>query len=220
MSPAQLMNITREAGMLALRSGDDLIKIDHLVRGLERVAVGLESGVRLSSEERRIVAYHECGHAIAAMAFDAKREIRKVSILGTHGNLGYTWNVPIDEWHLRSEEEYRSAIKIALGGLAAERVVFGTATDGARGDLQVVGDIVQRMVRELGMGGVLHAAPPASEALRQHQDQEMRRLSDGCFSEVTALLQSRRSLLDRMATELLASEVLTGDDLRRLSAAA
>ena len=219
LSPAELMNITKEAGMLALRGGRDRVTADDLTQGLERVAVGLDSPRTMSADERRIVAYHECGHALATMAFDPKREVRKVSILGNaHGALGYTWGVPLAEFHLRSEPEYLAAIRIALAGLAAEKIVFGTTTDGSSADLQAVGQLVQRMVRDLGMGGVLYAAEPASEFMRQHLDTEMRRLSDACFADVTSLLESQRGALDTMADALLANEVLSQSDLHRLSA--
>jgi cell division protease FtsH len=219
LSPAELMNIAKEAGMLALRAGRERVGADDLVGGLERVAVGVASPLRLTEAERRITAYHECGHALTTMLLDPKREVRKVSILGNaHGALGYTWGVPLEEWHLRSEQEYLAAIKIALAGHAAERVVFGTTTDASSADLQVVGQLVKHMVCDLGMGGVLYRAEPTSEAMRQHLDAEMRRLTDACYADVKALLEARRGALDMMADALLTSEVLSQSDLRRLAA--
>jgi cell division protease FtsH len=220
LSPAELMNIAKEAGMLALRAGRDRVTAGDLAGGLERAAVGPESTRRLTEAERRIAAYHECGHALATMLLDPKREVRKVSILGNgNGALGYTWGVPLEESHMRSEQEYLAAVKIALAGMAAERVVFGTTTDGSSADLQAVSQLVKHMVFDLGMGGVRYRAEPASEALRQHLDTEMRRLSDTCYAEVESLLETRRSALDTMATALLASDVLSHEDLQRFAAA-
>ena len=136
-----------------------------------------------------------------------------------HGALGYTWGVPFEESHLRSEGDYLTTMRIALAGVAAERVVFGTTTDGAAGDMQMVGKIVRRMVCECGMGGVLFNAEPLSESLRQHLDSEMRRLTDSCYRDVIELVERHRATLDHLAAALLANEVLSTGDVARLTAA-
>jgi cell division protease FtsH len=218
-SPAALMNVVKEAGMLALRAGHAAISQRDLLGGLERVAVGAEKRVVMTEAERRITAYHECGHALATLLLDPNRELRKVSLVGNvHGALGYTWGVPFEESHLRSENDYVTSMRIALAGVAAERVVFGTTTDGAAGDLQMVGRIVKRMVCECGMGGVLFNTEPLSESLRQHLDSEMRRLTDSCYRDVTELLERHRATLDHLASALLANEVLSTEDITRLTA--
>ena len=217
-SPADLMNVVKEAGMLALRAGRAAVSVDDLAGGLERVAVGMERRVVMNEHERRIAAYHEAGHAVVTRLLAPDRELRKISIVGTvNGALGFTWGVPGAEVHLRSEREYLTEIQIALAGMAAERLVFGAATDGASGDLQKVGQLVTRMVSELGMGGVLYRVEPMSEALRQHLDLEMRRISDGCFQQVSSLLAANRTQLEIVATALLAAEVLSRDDIARLA---
>jgi cell division protease FtsH len=217
-SPADLMNVVKEAGMLALRAGRTAVCAEDLAGGLERVAVGAERRVIMNEHERRIAAYHEAGHAVATRLLAPDRELRKVSIVGTvQGALGFTWGVPAGEVHMRSERDYCTEIQIALAGLAAERLIFGTATDGASGDLQKVGCLVKRMVTELGMGGVLYRTDPMSEALREHLDLEMRRISDDCFQQVSSLLAVNRTRLEVVATALLAAEVLSHEDLARLA---
>jgi ATP-dependent metalloprotease FtsH len=219
-SPAELMNVVKEAGMLALRAGHSAISQRDLLGGLERVAVGVEKHVVMSEAERNITAYHECGHALATLLLDPNRELRKVSLVGNvHGALGYTWGVPFEESHLRSEGDYMTTMRIALAGVAAERVVFGTTTDGAARDLRMVGQIVKRMVCECGMGGLLFNAEPLSESLREHLDSEMRRLTDSCYRDVTELLERHRATLDHLAAALLANEVLSTGDIARLTAA-
>jgi ATP-dependent metalloprotease FtsH len=219
-SPADLMNVVKEAGMLALRAGRVAVSAADLAGGLERVAVGRERRVVMSGHERQVAAYHEAGHALAMQLLAPGRQLRKVSIVGTSdGALGFTWGVPGVEVHMRSERDYLAEVQIILAGFAAERLVFGVATDGASGDLQKVAQLVKRMVSELGMGGVLYRAEPLSEALREHLDREMRRITDSCFQQVTGLLTANRPRLDRVASALLAREALSVDDLAGLALA-
>ena len=216
-APAELMNIVKEGGLIALREGREAIGQSDLQRGLERVAMGTERRTAMSDHERRIVAYHESGHALATLILDPSRELRKVSIIGnSRGALGFTWGVPGEEAHLRSERDYLNEIAIALAGVAAERLVFTTATDGAAGDLQVVGGLARRMVHDCGMGGVLFRSEVGSESLREHLDNEMRRIADSCYRDVATLLERHRPALDRLATALLANETLSGSEVSEL----
>ena len=219
-SAADLMNVVKEAGMLALRAGRTSIVQADLNAGFERVVLGGDRRLAMSDVERRVTAYHESGHAIATVLLDPAREVRKVSIVGTtNGALGYTWGIPKEERHLRSEREILTSIKIALAGAAAEKVAFGTMTDGASADLRTVGQIVKQMVCELGMGGVMYRSEPMSESLREHLDNAMRRITDDCFNEVLQLLATKRSMLDQLAGALLARETLSAEELHEVLAA-
>jgi len=216
-APAELMNIVKEGGLMALREGRTAIAQGDLQRGLERVAMGSERRTAMTDSERRVVAYHESGHALATLMLDPSRELRKVSIVGnSRGALGFTWGVPTEETHLRSERDYLNEISIALAGVAAERLVFTVATDGAAGDLQVVGGLARRMVHDCGMGGVLFRSEVGSESLRQHLDNEMRRITETCYRDVWTLLERHRPALDRLAAALLANETLTGSEVSEL----
>ncbi|MBU6427961.1 MAG: AAA family ATPase, partial [Cyanobacteria bacterium REEB65] len=155
MSGADLATLVNEAGILAVRHGRKVVSQDDLSLAMERLGIGLERPLRLSEEERRIVAYHEAGHALVGLAVAPTKRLHKVSIIPTGRQaLGYTWAVDRQDRFLSSTDELCADLAVLMGGRAAEERVFGRATSGAASDLERAAAIADRMVLELGLGGL------------------------------------------------------------------
>jgi cell division protease FtsH len=152
-SGAQLANVINEGALLAARKNKERVEMHDLEEAIDRVVAGLERRSQvLSDEERRLVAYHELGHALVARFVDHADPVHRVSIIPRGiGALGYTQQLPDEERYLMSEPELRDRIAVLLGGRSAEEIVFGFATTGAQDDLRKATDIARRMVMEFGM---------------------------------------------------------------------
>jgi cell division protease FtsH len=152
-SGAQLANVINEGALLAARKGKDTVAMHDLEEAIDRVVAGLERRSQvLSDKERRLVAYHELGHAVVARFVDHSDPVHRVSIIPRGiGALGYTQQLPDEERYLMSEPELRDRIAVLLGGRSAEEIVFGFATTGAQDDLRMATEIARRMVMEFGM---------------------------------------------------------------------
>jgi cell division protease FtsH len=152
-SGAQLANVINEGALLAARKNKQRVEMHDLEEAIDRVVAGLERRSQvLSDEERRLVAYHELGHAVVARFVDHADPVHRVSIIPRGiGALGYTQQLPDEERYLMSEPELRDRIAVLLGGRSAEEIVFGFATTGAQDDLKKATEIARRMVMEFGM---------------------------------------------------------------------
>ena len=152
-SGADLANLVNEAALLATRRGGDSITLDDFTQAVERIIAGLEKKNRvLNPEERRVVAYHEMGHALVAMALPGSDPVHKVSIIPRGiGALGYTIQRPTEDRFLMTREELENKMAVLLGGRAAEHIVFGHLSTGAADDLSKVTNIARSMVMRYGM---------------------------------------------------------------------
>ena len=232
---ADLAGVCNEAALLAGRRGEETVTMRDFEEAVERVVAGLEKKSKLiSPEERRIVAYHESGHAIVGYFTPGAEEVQKVSIVPRGiGALGYTLQTPTEDRYLMSRSELLGKIKGLLGGRAAEEVVFGEVSTGASNDLERVAQIARSMVAVYGMSErlpnlslVQHAGPGflgqgpqterRSERVEQAIDEEVLEIIRSCYEETTALLSERRDLLDRMAETLLEREVIGKDKIEAL----
>ncbi|MDO9707110.1 ATP-dependent zinc metalloprotease FtsH [Paracraurococcus lichenis] len=241
---ADLANLVNEATLLATRRGAEAVSMADFNNAVERIVAGLEKRNRLlNSHEREIVAYHEMGHALVAMALPGTDPVHKVSIIPRGiGALGYTIQRPTEDRFLMTREELERKMMVLLGGRAAELVVFNHLSTGAADDLQRVTDIARGMVTRYGMsetlGSVTYERDPRSmlagpNALpggpREHDygpaagdaiDAEVRRIVDGALERTVALLRERREALERTARRLLEVETLDEAELSRLAGAA
>ncbi len=238
---ADLANLVNEATLLATRRNADAVAMEDFTAAIERIIAGLEKRNRLlNPREREIVAYHEMGHALVAMALPGVDPVHKVSIIPRGmGALGYTIQRPIEDRFLMTREELENKMAVLLGGRAAEWLIFAHLSTGAADDLAKVTDIARAMVTRYGMSKRLgHLAlerEPNSflgnEAMLglkpQHDyaestataiDEEVQLLVQSAFQRSVDLLQARRALLERCARQLLQQETLDAGQLRALGA--
>jgi cell division protease FtsH len=227
MVGADLANLVNEAALLAARRGRDEVKEEDLSEALEKVILGAERKIMLSPADRERTAYHEAGHAIVGMMSPGADPVRKVTIVPRGVALGVTLSSPEDDRFSYDENFLRTLIKVALGGRAAEEIVFGMLTSGAESDLQQLTAIARQMVGRWGMspavgpvtviaqdgrGPLLPGATAPSEHTQQLVDQEVRRIVDEAYEEVLALLTENRAKLDALALALLDNETLDGPE--------
>ncbi|HSQ82299.1 MAG TPA: ATP-dependent zinc metalloprotease FtsH [Casimicrobiaceae bacterium] len=237
---ADIANLANEAALLATRRRAQAVSLDDFTRAVERIVAGLEKRNRLLiPKEREIVAYHEMGHALVALALPGTETIHKVSIIPRGiGALGYTIQRPTEDRFLMTRQELESKIATLLGGRAAEMLVFGAASTGAADDLAKATDIARGMVAHFGMdenlGAVSYETDRStllgpgqpqtylerrySEATAQQIDAALKRIIDQAFGHAAALLREHRSVLDAAAKELLEKETLDEDALRGYAA--
>ena len=227
MVGADLANLVNEAALLAARRGRELVEAIDFNDAFERVLLGAERNIVLSLADREKTAYHEAGHAIVGMMSPEADPVRKVSIIPRGISLGVTLSSPEEDRHAYDEDYLLTLIKVALGGRAAEDLVYGKLTTGAESDLQQLTGIARQMVGRWGMspvvgpvtvmavdsrGTFLPGAAAPSEQTQQLVDQEVRRIVDEAYEDVLALLREHRSKLDDLAMALLDRETLDGPD--------
>lgn len=236
-SGADLANLANEAALLATRRGADAVSADDLVSALERIIAGLEKRSRvLTSSERRVVAFHEVGHALVALALSQETRVQKISIVPRGiGALGYTIQRPTEDRFLMGRPELQQRMAVLLGGRAAEMLEFGDVSTGAADDLAKATDIARSMVTQFGMVaelGTVSYEPDASSVLgvpmdtwrpRQYAevtaaaiDLAVKHLLDQALLTALDVLRRYRPGLEQAATRLLQCETLGGDELRSI----
>ncbi len=220
LTGADLANICNEAAIFAARRGSYRVHMKDFDSALERVVAGVESRRALTDHEKRVVAYHEAGHALCGELLPSVDRVHRISIVPRGKALGYTLNLPEEDRYLKTREELIDYMTMLLGGRASEQLVFGSITTGAADDLRRVADIAQAMVREYAMGTGMsslraHQAT-ASETTRRLLDDEARELADEAFRTATAILDRHRLQLDKLASTLLANEVLERADIDQI----
>jgi len=222
LTGAELENIANEAAIIAGRSSQELIRRDDFEDALERVVAGLQQRRVVTEKERRILAYHEAGHAVMSHLTGDLLPVHKVTIVSRGQALGYTLNLPAEERYLHTTEEFEDLLSVYLAGRAAEQVVFGRITNGAANDLEKATELARAMVFEFGMSNATNSRTmradnyALSEETKSMRDQEQARLTDEAFHEALRLLQKHRPALDRIALALLDKETLDKDELAAL----
>jgi cell division protease FtsH len=234
-SGADLANLVNEAALLATRRRANAVTMDDFNNAVERIIAGLEKKNRvLNPREREIVAHHEMGHALMAMALPGVDPVHKVSIIPRGiGALGYTIQRPTEDRFLMTREELENKIAVLLGGRAAEKIIYDHLSTGAADDLAKATDIARAMVARYGMdpelghvsydterpGFLGNGAPPAfhtrnySEATAARMDAAVKQVLDDIFKRALTLLKLNRALLEESARELLETETLDEPDL-------
>jgi cell division protease FtsH len=236
---ADLANLVNEAALVATRRDGTEVALEDFTQAIERIVAGLEKKNRLLNEkERKIVAYHEMGHALVALACPLCDTVHKVSIIPRGiGALGYTIQRPTEERFLMTREELEQKMAVILGGRAAEHLVFGHLSTGAADDLSRATDIARSMVTRYGMaeqlgpvtydaepGGFLNAPVPGlktrsySEDTAREIDTAVRDLVQKAFLQARGMLEKNRQVLEESAIELLQKETLGEVELKRIFA--
>ena len=236
---ADLANLVNEAALLAARSKRTKVEQGDLGEAIERVVAGLEKKSRvLQDDEKKVVAYHEVGHAIVGHLMPGGSKVAKISIVPRGMSaLGYTLQLPTEERFLNSREDLEGQIATLLGGRSAEEIVFGKITTGAANDLQRATDIAEQMVGTYGMsetlgplaydkqgggrflGGNNNPRRTVSDATAQAIDKEVRGLVDRAHEQALGILRHNMALLETIAQKILEKEVIEGDELKEMLSA-
>jgi cell division protease FtsH len=234
---ADLANLVNEAALLAARARRETVAQADFAEAIERVVAGLEKKSRvLNDKEKKIVAYHEVGHALVGALTPGSGKVAKISIVPRGmAALGYTLQLPTEDRFLMDEAELRGQIATLLGGRSAEEVVFGSITTGAANDLQRATDLAERMVTTYGMSKIL--GPLAYEKGQQANflgdgsmnprrmvsdetakaiDAEVKEIVETAHQQALDILKENRDLLEKIAQQILETEVIEGDELQNL----
>ena len=227
---ADLANLVNEAALRAVRQGRKAVNQEDLLASFDVVIAGTEKkNTVLTDTEKRLVAYHEVGHALVAALEKKSVPVSKITIVPrTNGALGYTLYTPEEEKFLSTREELLVDLKSVLGGRAAEQVVFAVQTTGAHNDLQKATALAKSMVTQYGMSDALGLMAPASVSNKYLEEQaymdcsqetaaivdrEVQKLLQQAYGDAVELLKNNRALLDEISEYLLAKETITGDEL-------
>jgi cell division protease FtsH len=221
LTGADLANICNEAAIFCARRGGHALGPQDFDNALERVIAGVQSSTTLNEHERRIVAFHEAGHALCRELLGSVDRVHKISIVPRGNALGYVVNLPDEDSYLKTREELIDQMTVLLGGRVAEQIVFGAVTTGAANDLQRVEEITHAMIHQYAMGS--GDAPQAavreqalSDLTRRIRDEEQRELAFEAHRTAWELITAHRELLDRIATELLERETLERAHIDRI----
>jgi cell division protease FtsH len=236
---ADLANLVNEAALLAARRDKTAVDRRDFDDAIDRLIAGLEKKRVMNPHERRIVAVHECGHAVVASVLPNLDPVHKISIVGRgFGALGYTMQLPVEDRYLSSQTDLEHRLAVLLGGRAAEHLIFGEISTGAQNDLMRASEIARSMVTEFGMSEAigpvnlagarrpifLEAAALAERGVYAEEtarviDAEVRRIVSGAERRATDILTRHRGVLDDLSERLLEKEVIDGQELRDLLAA-
>jgi cell division protease FtsH len=222
LTGADLANISNEAAIFAGRRDAQYVTHTDFEAAMERVVAGLQQRRVVTEKEKRILAYHEAGHALMSQLMGDTMPVQKVTIVARGQALGYTLNLPAEDRYLHTKEELVDMMTIFLAGRAAEQIVFGRVTNGAANDLEKATELARAMVFEYGMSDnvssrTLRADNYAlSEETKRLRDHEQARLTDEAFQEALRLLTKHRRSLDRLSVALLERETLVRAEVLQL----
>jgi cell division protease FtsH len=225
LTGADLANLANEAAILAGRHKRDFIAHADFENAFERVVAGLQSRRVITPHEKRVVAWHEAGHALVSELLPSVDKVQKVSIVPRGKALGYTLNLPKEDRYLKSRQELLDYMAVLLAGRVSEQITFGRVTTGATDDLSRVTAIARSMVHDYGMGTSIrsHQVPRddlvTSESLRQTRDEEITAISEEAYRTATELITANRDLLDEIAERLLVDESIERETILEIMGA-
>ena len=221
LTGADLANICNEAAIFAARRGGKAIAGADFDQALERVIAGVQSHRVLNDHEKRVVAYHEAGHALCGELLPSVDRVHRISIVPRGRALGYTLNLPAEDRYLKTREELLDYMTVLLGGRVAEQIVFGAITTGASDDLKRVADIAHLMVHDYAMGSAGVGRTPdgdvrLSETTLRLRDEERRELVEEARRAARKMILAHRAQLDALAAELLRKEAIDREAIDRV----
>jgi len=222
LTGADLANLANEAAILAGRSNREFITQGDFESAFERVVAGLQTRKVITDQEKKVVAWHEAGHALVSELLPTVDKVQKVSIVPRGKALGYTLNLPQEDRYLKSRHELIDYMKVLLAGRVSEQITFGRVTTGAADDLSRVTEIARAMVFQYAMGTTIrsHQVPAddfnVSEAMRRTRDEEVQEIAEEAYRGASHLLTDHRDLLDAIAERLLANEVIEREEIQEL----
>jgi len=226
---ADLKNLVNEAALGAARKAESAVTMADFAEAIEKTLLGSERKILLSEKDRERIAYHESGHALLGLLVPGADPVKKVTIVPRGQALGVTLQSPIDDRFNYGEDYLRARLVGALGGRAAERLIYGVVTTGAENDLQQVTRIAHEMVARWGMSpkvgplnysdgdGAVFQQRPYSEATAQLIDDEVRRIADECLADAERMLTEHRPQLDALAHSLLKNDSLDEGEILQVT---
>jgi cell division protease FtsH len=236
-SGADLANLLNEAAILTARRRKDAISILEIDDAVDRVVAGMEGTPLVDSKSKRLIAYHEIGHAIIGTLVKDHDPVQKVTLIPRGQAQGLTWFMPSEEQSLISRNQILARIQGALGGRAAEEVIFGDSevTTGAGNDLQQVTSMARQMVTRYGMsdlgplslesqqgevflGGGWNSRSEYSEVIAGRIDAQVRSIVEHCYAEARRMIRENREVIDRLVDLLIERETIDGKELRQIVA--
>jgi cell division protease FtsH len=221
LTGADLANICNEAAIFATRRKSAKLEMIDFDSAIERVVAGVQSRRVLNEHEKRVVAFHEAGHALCGELLPSVDRVHRISIVPRGQALGYTLNLPAEDRYLKTREELLDYMTVLLGGRAAEQIVFGSVTTGASDDLKRVASIAHQMVHDFAMGTAGMGRSPdgdvqLSETTLRIRDEERQDLVEEARRAAQRMIIAHRHHLDALARELLEHEVLERDSIERI----
>ena len=229
---ADLANIINEAAILAAKKNKKSVEQDDLDEAIEKMMAGPQRKSRVMSEKtKKIIAYHEGGHALIAKLIPGCDPVHKITIVSRGDALGYTMQMPEEDKYLVSKSDLLNTLCVMLGGRAAEEIIFGEITTGAQNDISRVSSYAHKMVLEYGMsdkvgpmslqkeqgevflGKDIVTKPGYSEATAQIVDEEIKSIVHSCYERTKKLLADNIEMLDKLAERLIARETVSGEEL-------
>jgi cell division protease FtsH len=221
LTGADLANIANEAAIFATRRRARAIEMQDFDSAIERVIAGVQSKRVLNQHEKRVVAYHEAGHALCGELLPSVDRVHRISIVPRGRALGYTLNLPAEDRYLKTREELLDYMTVLLGGRVAEQIVFGAITTGASDDFKRVAEIAHSMVHDYAMGTAGISRSPdgdvrLSETTLRIRDEERQDLIEEARRAAQKMIVSHRAQLEALARELLEHEVLERDAIDRI----
>src|SRR4051794_10617177 len=224
LTGAELAHICNEAAIQAGRQHRDHIVQEDFDWALERVVAGMQTRKVINDHEKRVIAFHEAGHALCAELLESQEKTHRISIVPRGKALGYTLHLPQEDRYLKSKAEMMDWMVVGLGGRVAESIVFNEITTGAANDLEKVYSVSRAMVTDYGMGTSISSRRlpvddySVSEHSRRIVDEEQQELTDMAWRRADKLIRENRALLDAFATRLLSNEVLEREDIELIVA--
>ena len=224
LTGADLANICNEAAIFAGRAHRETIETADFQSALERVVAGMQSRRVITDHEKRVVAYHEAGHALCSELLPSVEKVHRISIVPRGQALGYTLNLPVEDRYLKTKDELMDYLVVLLGGRVTEHLIFGQITTGASDDLRKVHEISRSMVTDYGMGSKIQSKQlPATDysmadATRRLIDEEQQFIADQAHRRALSMVSEHRALLEALAARLLENEVLERADIDKLVA--
>jgi cell division protease FtsH len=224
LSGAELANLCNEAAIFCVRRGGQSVSRHDFDAALERVVAGVQTNTTLNEHERRVVAYHEAGHALCRELLSTTERVHKISIVPRGSALGFVMNLPDEDSYLKTREELVDQMTVLLGGRVAEAIVFGAVTTGAANDLQRLAEITHAMVHDYGMGTATASvravtdADIVSDLTRRIRDEEQQELAFEAQRAAYDLITSHRPKLEELADALLERETLDRSELDTIMA--
>lgn len=222
-SPADIENVVKEAALIATRNKKDVVGYKEISEAIERIDMGIKHRRKMTEKEREMIACHEVGHLLVLYILHPTDDVFKASIIARRESLGVVYHQPREEWITSNKERLLANIKVALGGFVAEKLKFGTTSDGVSADFQTAMAIAHQMVWKLGMGdkallGDYTVIPKnqLSENIKESLNQQTQKMIQECAKEVEELIKKEFGLLERFIKELLQKEELEYDEIEAI----
>ena len=219
-TPAEIENILKEAALIAARNKRETVSYKDFSGAIERIELGVAHRLNLTPREREMTAYHEAGHLVETYLTHPNNDVFKASIMQRGGTLGVVHSIPREELYSSDKEALTAQIRVSLAGYVAEKICYGTTTDGVSSDFSSAMNIAHNMVWRFGMGSngfvgdyTLIPKHQLSDDLKKKLNDETQKLMHEAMSDVENTLTKERHILDRFAKELLAREELDYDEI-------